>query len=366
MNWLGYVKYVVLGCALVGIIHFVSCSGVDFQTVALSHCEGLEGLPGTYECTPDGDITHVKQNLSLGAVDILFVVDNSKSMYEEQEQMAERFENLLGVIEDLEYQIAITTTDIYKDRGKLLRFPNGDNILSWRTEGILSQFKNTIQRKETLICEQSGDRDSCPSNDERGIYAANLVVENRNANFFRPEAHLAFVILSDEDVRSKGGDGFGRKLESKDLPETLVSNVVNKLGAQKIMSAHAIVVEDRSCKSKQRKTNKDSDPQVGEVYIDLAERKGLSEYTNIAEGSVGSICADDYAEQMGDIGDVVRSHTYKVQLACEPLEDTLLVYFGLDLIAEGDYKRNDENQLSFDDELPSGSKITLKYDCNRF
>ena len=45
-------------------------------------------------------------------VDILFVVDNSTSMEEEQRKMSERFTTFISDLQDVEYQIGITTTDL--------------------------------------------------------------------------------------------------------------------------------------------------------------------------------------------------------------------------------------------------------------
>ena len=359
----------MVGSFVLGLLfYFVSCSDVNFNTVALKHCDGLEGLPGTYTCVDDGDLTHVSQNLSLGLVDMLFVVDNSKSMYEDQKKMSDRFSNLLDVLEDLDFQIAITTTDVSGrdySPGSFLKFPNGQTVLTSKTTNVLSHFQQTIKRQETLDCEE-GETSKCPSSDERGIYAVNKAVESGNAQFFREEAHFAVVFLSDEDERSRGGELDGYELESLDLPATLVSNVINRLGASKLMSAYAIVVDNSSCVRKQQKQNSDHKPQIGHHYITLAEKDGLSNYNNLIEGTVGSVCANDYASQMGSIGDSVKSHTFKVQLACTPLDETLKVYFNEDIVSSSDYSIDDENHLIFDEELPSGRKIQLKYDCSRF
>ena len=53
-------------------------------------------------------------NYDVGAckADILFVVDNSGSMYEDQVELATRFPKFLEAINNLDYNIAITTTDV--------------------------------------------------------------------------------------------------------------------------------------------------------------------------------------------------------------------------------------------------------------
>jgi len=66
------------------------------------------------EFTEDGTCIY-KHNLKVGKIDILFVVDNSKSMYKEQLKMADRFPTFIESIAHMDYQIAIMTTDITKD-----------------------------------------------------------------------------------------------------------------------------------------------------------------------------------------------------------------------------------------------------------
>ena len=57
-----------------------------------------------------------------GKVDILFVIDNSKSMEMEQRVLARQFDSFLARFQKLDYHIAIITTDAHKDQGRFLKF----------------------------------------------------------------------------------------------------------------------------------------------------------------------------------------------------------------------------------------------------
>ena len=68
-----------------------------------------------------------------GAVDILFVIDNSGSMDDEQEEMAKRFSSFLSLLFDLSWQVGITTTDLsdsnkYYTDGKLIPVDESNNF----------------------------------------------------------------------------------------------------------------------------------------------------------------------------------------------------------------------------------------------
>src|SRR5690606_15242203 len=82
-----------------------------------------------------------------------------------------------------------------------------------------------------------------------GFFAANLTVENNPKSFIRSDAHLAVVVLSDEDVRSQlYDDSPYYRLESKDLPQTLISNVHSRFPGKSV-SIHAIIVRPGELKS---------------------------------------------------------------------------------------------------------------------
>ncbi|MGZ7109608.1 MAG: hypothetical protein ACXVHW_11600, partial [Methanobacterium sp.] len=270
MNISRAVKIIIVP-ALISI--YVGCSSVNFaKDEELNKCQN-SGL----NCISQNGKDYFDETVTVdgGLVDILIVDDNSASMSFEQSQLAIRFSGFIQNLENqkADYRIAITTTDISSNSnpprlvnqnnalqdGHLIRFPNGSYFID-STSGTLAQkedwFKKTIQRKETLDCESfiranygRSDYDNlysanCPSGDERGIYAANLVVKNNPNNFIRPRSHLAIIILSDEDERSQlywynrqnpmTYPGFD--LESLDQPQMLLSNVRATYGAGKVLS----------------------------------------------------------------------------------------------------------------------------------
>jgi hypothetical protein len=231
------VNYVILAVLAFGVGSYIGCAEVKFS--ANSSCDGLSG--GKCVVGPDGmlsvsDVVIV----SGGKVDVLIVDDNSASMSFEQNALADRFSNFVNLLESksMDYRLGITTTDISSGTnppravnqngalqdGKLIGLDGGFKFVTPQTGD--SAFRNkifnaAIRRNETLECEKfilswvdagnstttpeysTAYAEHCPSQDERGLYAANLVLKNNVDSFIRPEADLAVIVLSDEDVRSQ-------------------------------------------------------------------------------------------------------------------------------------------------------------------
>lgn len=166
----------------------------------------------------DGDGTGTTQQKieECSKMDIVFAVDNSNSMKEEQDNLAANFPKFVNVIDSyktksgqaLDYRIAVTTSD---DKGKFLsaRGPgaiagcNPGPKKAWleRTDGTVADF---------FACR--AEVGTGGSSTERPIENILLGVRERvadgtNAGFVRDDALLAIVILTDEDEGSKEGAG---------------------------------------------------------------------------------------------------------------------------------------------------------------
>lgn len=343
------------------------------------------------------DTTFHKYTVNVGQVDILFVVDNSGSMSTEQRRMAASFPNFVQGLDiaGLDYRIGIITTDVMPDNhpdydgetlrnGNLLAFPNGEYFLTPSTRNIETEFAATIKRDETEVCENSNFT-NCPSDDERGIYAARIAVEANKKSFFRENGHVAFVFLSDEDVR-----GFGttdaqspfRMPEPKDYPENLLSMVEAKLGSNTDVSAHAIVVTNelapsgKTCVEEQRNQggNNNIHGALGSFYMAMTDPLNQSIINStpgvlmgsfaggqLVKGTVGSICADDYVSELGSIKSVLSKTKSSERLRC-----TLITADDLDVRIDGDYTwelNSTKDEITFSPALPPGKSFKLEYEC---
>lgn len=371
----------------------VACSSNDnvFNVATNSKCSDANQSPNIMCMFNESDNTVTyKYKIRSGKIDILFVIDNSRSMYKEQVKMSEQFPEFVDSLKDMDFQIAMVTTDITTKtakNGEFLELSNGSRILrnndGTPLEEIKSVFSESIKRKETASCDAS-DRSTCPSSDERGIFAAALTLNSSNQEFYRSDAHLAVVLLSDEDVRSTHAFYDNRPLDPEwDTPFSFVSRVAENYGTEKSLSFHSIIIDpasaipssepdssyilnrDQACYSEQNIDSRINNTFgfYGFQYYALSNPSDeLKSIVNIKDGTVGSICADNYHEEMGNIAANVEPKVILQNLACDPLE--LDVYEAENPTEKVPFTVNAENQVVVDPALVDGVRIVLEAKCD--
>lgn len=350
---------------LVNLIFFQNCSNDNFkisQTPQSILSAPDEGAPIAETpvapsepifTEPSGAaITYVTKQTQYSVssdLDILIIGDNSGSMATEQKEMANRFLNFIDSIQDLNFRIAITTTDVRSQSaaGRLKLFSSSLNYLD-KSLG-LSIGDISARFSSAIYLGTSG------SGDERGIYALNQAIKNNtevtSEKWMRPSAHLAVIILSDEDERSRGGlDGLS--IEEMDKPESVLKTLAAYQGNQKTISVHSIVVRsgDSKCLSAQ------GAGYYGTFYEKLSGLTG---------GIIGDICASSYTDQLLDMASKAKENVGSVNLDCIPVQDqdhSLYVFVNGTLVDPMMY-RLENSQLLFNVQLNLGSKVTAKYIC---
>ena len=347
-----------------------------------------------------------EHEISLGQVDILFVIDNSSSMAREHRSLADQFKFFLKDIKDVDYHIAVITTDIsssphnpnrnkYYQDGRFIpigkrKFLKNENLGGRPDERAVADFKRAIEREETVKCDnrnqprESADKYDrlyqrkrqeaigCPSSDERGTYAVKLAVENPSHRaFFRPEAHLMVIFLSDEDIRS--GEAYYNQpgldyyqLELEDEPETLVSRMYENFGVTKSYSFYSIVIPpgDEGCLNEQNRYKADGPGSgrgyYGREYARLSRAGKLWEYGNILRGELISICSKNYGLQLRRVA--ISAQISRVPLFC-PKPDKI------DLLVNGSKVRSEQEiegrtlLVKPKGEIPLSSRITVREIC---
>ncbi len=243
-------------------------------------------------------------------VDILFVVDNSGSMAFERSNLAERIDGMISVIDGLDWQIAITSTDATTEDEKsdgrfieLMGMP-GQYILD------SSMDVNTAQSVFGTTVEGFGGG----SGREEGIYVSKRVIERYlagdtpHASFFRPGADLSIVVLSDEDESSDGTD-------ARISPQEFVNYVDATFNQEKNMVFHSIITRpgDSTCLA-------DEGYNYGDIYDELSRLTG---YGELGGAIIGSVCNQDYTSQLSDIGQSVKDLQNSIKLECEPHDANL-------------------------------------------
>lgn len=416
-------KY-ILAILLTG--YYVGCAKKKF---VLDEAKVQESCQASNGCLHQNgkDVYDYKTTVGGGQVDILIVDDNSGSMSFEQNHMSERFANFLEALEakSIDYRIAVTTTDISTAEnpnrtinrngalqdGKLIQLPDGSYFLT-PTSGTGSSeaekkqkriewFSGVIQRPETNTCEaflranptaadgSTAYQQSCPSGDERGIYASNLVVQQNPQSFIRPKAHFAVVFLSDEDTRSSNYYKTNSLvLNTLDLPQTLIDNT-KSLYPDKTLSAHSIIVRPGALKVSTDEMSAVladlmNDPvnagyhpadyfqtgdstclaaqsnQIPGTFISGSYGYTYAVLTRITGGIEGDICANDYAGQLSTIGANISERVQEIGLRCDNPSDLKLT---LSQTPANFTYTLEGSTVKFNQVLTVGTQLSLSYSC---
>jgi hypothetical protein len=296
---------------------------------------------------------------TLGRIGILFVVDNSASMTKELQSIAHQFTSFLDNIKKTDYHIAIITTDWENDRGRFLLFPNGQKFLS-NPGGNSSVHNQNVSYFQQVVKRPVGNND-----DERGIYALNMALDNAgHSDFFRPHSLFMVIIISDEDERSFGGNvpngyyGEVKSLETYDLPETFFRKVSHH-NQYSIVEVHSIIIPpgDSHCKNQ-------AGGVEGHIYAQASNPSDdiLRRYGNIRRGHVGSICSSNYSSQLGPIANTLLG-VPPIPLPCFPVAGTV----SLQVEGRRVNFRLEGRKVIIEDQVSFGSKarVTLRCDKSR-
>lgn len=340
---------------------YTACSNVRFDSKA-----DLRQYGGQCQQISNTEVQcSGSETVSGGKVDVLIVNDNSASMSFEQARLSQRFNNFLSLLDSkfMDYRIGVTTTDISDSKntpravnlngelqdGRLISFSNGKKYLTAADGSVAEKttlFNSIVNRNETINCENfinswvgSGKSiddpsysplydQNCPSSDERGIYAANLTIQNNPNSFVRPEADLAVIFLSDEDVRSQLYDPFysipGFPLESLDTGASLTKQIQEKY-PKKSFGVHAIVTKDTACLTQQRQqisglVNGSMGNEYYRAIVSARNAMAAMGYSSdvTAKMVLGDICSNDYTGQLQQIFDHIQGQIKdSINLGCE-------------------------------------------------
>jgi hypothetical protein len=144
-------------------------------------------------------------------VDILWVVDNTGTMDNNRARLRDAFDEFITTLveEQIEYQIGVTTTDMFNTgpgaRGELI---DGPRVITPEHPDPVEAFRSHVDIETTRLREEQGFAASLAALTEPHI-------SGPNAGFLRDDADLAIVIFSDEDDLSLGEpDYFVRRFQA--------------------------------------------------------------------------------------------------------------------------------------------------------
>ncbi|RLB59079.1 MAG: hypothetical protein DRI34_03050 [Deltaproteobacteria bacterium] len=223
---------------------------------------------------PPGTQVDIFEQTSVPVVDVLWVVDNSASMAEEQQALADNFGAFFDYLQDAEadFHIGVTSTDIYNPdhQGRLL----GDEpVIDNDTPDAAAVFAANVN----VGTEGKGD--------EQGLACALLaltepLLSGDNFGFLRDQAYLFIIFVSDEDDRSFGPEEYYvRRFEQ-----------IKDIGNDGMVTVAAVVGDVPEVPPACRE-QKHAEP--GRRYAEVAEQSG---------GLALSICDDDFSVNLDALG----------------------------------------------------------------
>ncbi len=224
-------------------------------------------------------------------IDLLWVIDDSGSMKNEQEAIADNFNQFIKhfVAQDIDFRMNIVTTDTLNSPGE----PD------WRLDDTLtSEFH--AQDPSTFFAnfERAVQVGVNGHHVEKGLEAAQIFFDKYSQEFFRENSHTAIIYVSDEEDQS--GDSVVSYVEHAQ------SFLKNKTELQ----MHAIV------RTKDLEGSGGSLTNGGKRYIEAAERtNGLNEEIN-----------QDFFNTLNKIGENIVINIQNFVLSQTPKVDSIKVY----------------------------------------
>lgn len=261
-----------------------------------------------------------------GVLDVLFVIDNSKSMKNEQKKLGSKLGSFLRFVGDSNWKIGLISTD----------FSDGavpSSFISRNTRNFRSVFENRVNRFGI-----NG------SNDERGLVQAYRGITN--GRWLRPDSTLAVVIVSDEDECSIGRNCKTGNITAIRARDRLV-NLLQRRGNAKIFGVITPKAYNRGVCSFKQGGNR-----VSTVY---------KQAINATGGVFGSICARDYDDILSSISRGVQNTLRRqYRLTHTPIGGSLKIFVGNKEFT-GRFQRNGRT-VTLLSQLPRvGSRIRFEY-----
>jgi hypothetical protein len=272
-------------------------------------------------------------------VDVLWVIDNSCSMWEEQTALTENFPIFMNFFlgSGLDYHIGVVSTDMNNaaESGRL-RQANGYRYIDEETENPTSIFTSMAAMGTAGHFDEKGR--------EAAYAALELKKDGYNVGFLRDDASLHVVVISDENDHS-------------DTPA--IGEFVNYLTTLKwsedMVTFSSIVSPDPVC------------PDASEVGAEY------SAVTNAVGGIHWSICSTEWGALLEQLGIQASGLKREYFLSALPVPDSITVsvveggvtytFLEGDVEAGGDWTYNStRNSVTFNEYVPGAlAEVYVEY-----
>ncbi|MFK7824705.1 MAG: hypothetical protein AB8G05_11140 [Oligoflexales bacterium] len=321
-------------------------------------------------------------------VDILWVIDSSLSMAEEQTYLGANFSSFITALaaSNQEFQTSVTTTDICQgidyldsslDQSTLPPLSEracpflfgGDASTQLRGSFVGEDGRKVLQASDLDLASKFSDYTNVGtngSNFEHGLRATSMAVEKvlsgENENLMRSDAYLSVVIISDEEDEGIGLNqydpslGFNPTTEGWTTFSYTNDDLIDYLNSVKGKGKYSIstITGTREDDGSLCTSGHSSPSEEGTAFIDAADKTG---------GIVQSICDSNWADSLYQMGQDLNAQISQINLMKSPIDSTIKVY-----VNDEEYEHwtfiEGNNSLKFNsDAIPSpGSSIVVSYE----
>ena len=194
----------------------------------------------------------------LSKVDIIFVIDNSGSMNNEQTSISNNAYTFINELDinNIDYKIAVITTDNPDFRGDVITYSTTNKVSEFQTQIVAGTHGDPTEMgmEMAMQCTSSGN-DGDPLGE-----------------FMRSDANLAIVIISDENDYSP------------DSVQNYVSHFKSLKTFSNMVTVHAVAgdVPTNICHAQPGYDYKDATLQTGGLFISICDSDWASSLKNLA------------------------------------------------------------------------------------
>lgn len=331
------------------------------NTIAAIALAGCGGSPSV-SVLPSTDSFEQQGNEVTAKMDILWVVDNSLSMEDFQLAIEAQFLAFMNNFQDkgYDFQMAITATDAWVDLDYTDYVANGKPAFGTShysrfkaandgvTRILTSETPDIVEKFREMVLVGTGG-----TGDERALQSIEAARLNPdNASFFRSDAHLAIIIVSDEDDSSWRQRSYVGDLSTCSLPgkrDVYVKNTVdlNNDGDTDDTDETAGYMYENCIPDVQDVAyyknflDQNSSATLGATVHNMAIEEGneacrtadanynryfgirTSSLANSTGGTISTLCGD-FAESLDNIAKVIIETTVEFKLTETPADPSLL------------------------------------------
>lgn len=238
-------------------------------------------------------------------VDVLFVIDDSGSMYTHQKNLQDNvdlFTNGIASNKFVDYHIGVITTSALYDSSRR----SGGGVLKGKTKFVDRNTPNGMDiLKENIMVGTEGDGYEKVF-DPLQMALSEPILSAENQGFYRPSAYLAIVIITDAEDQSENFD-------PNQIHQFLLD--LKKGDSSKLLTYGVIIPTTNT-------TNCARDEYDGHP-------SRIEDFFTLTKGSFYGLCDPDYGTKLAGIGnDLVERIGRRVLLDRRPMIETVEVTYG--------------------------------------